>query len=65
MSGHLRAFDLEDFDFKSKDGFYKMWCMGQMGAPQVAEHDGDLVGAVAQQVSQANEDATTETGGAA
>ena len=36
VRGHLRAFDLEDFDFKSNDGFYKMRCMGQMGAPQVA-----------------------------
>jgi hypothetical protein len=32
----LRAFGLEDFDFKSTDGFYKMRCLGQMGALQVA-----------------------------
>ena len=37
VMGHLQAFGLEDFNFKSSDGFYKMRCMGQMGAPQVAE----------------------------
>jgi hypothetical protein len=36
VSGHQKAFGLEEFDFKTNDGFFKLRCMGQMGSPEVA-----------------------------